>query len=406
MTLRRFLFWCHLTAGVLAGVVIAIMSVTGALLAYEKQLVLWADTRQFTVAPAVAGAPRLPLESLLAKAQETTPDAAVTAVTVRADDTMPVALAAGPRTIYVDPYDGRILGEGAPGVRRFFRSVTDWHRTLALSGEQRALGRAITGACNLAFLFIVASGLYLWWPKTWTRRQLRSVTLFKGDLSGKARDFNWHNTIGFWSAIPLFFVVLGATVISYPWASDLAYRMAGEAPPPRQRPPAAAQTQVQGGPGALARPERGGASERRRPSLAGIDALWATAERQVPEWRSINLRIPTAADAPVVFTIDRGYAGQPQKRGTLTLHRTSGDVVSWEPYASLSAGRQLRTWLRFVHTGEFYGLAGQTVAGLVSFGGAVLMYTGFALAFRRFLGWRVRVRNASRGAEPPVRRSA
>jgi uncharacterized iron-regulated membrane protein len=118
----------------------------------------------------------------------------------------------------------------------------------------------------------------------------------------------------------------------------------------------------------------------------------------VPEWRSINLRIPTAADAPVVFTIDRGYAGQPQKRGTLTLNRASGEVVRWEPYANLSAGRRLRTWLRFVHTGEFYGLAGQTVAGLVSFGGAVLMYTGFALTFRRFLGWRPRLRNARRPA--------
>src|SRR6185295_3839500 len=135
------------------------------------------------------------------------------------------ALAAGQRIVYVDPYDGRILGQASPGVRRFFRVVTDWHRTLALTGDQRAVGKAITGACNLAFLFIVCSGLYLWWPKTWTRRQLRSITLFNGGLRGKARDFNWHNTIGFWSAVPLFVVVLGATVISYPWASDLPYRI-------------------------------------------------------------------------------------------------------------------------------------------------------------------------------------
>jgi len=126
-----------------------------------------------------------------------------------------------------------------------------------------------------------------------------------------------------------------------------------------------------------------------------LDNLLPKAEQQVAGWRSINLRISTAADAPVVFTIDRGYAGQPQKRGTLTLNRASGEIVSWEPYASLSAGRRLRTWLRFVHTGEFYGLAGQTVAGLVSFGGAVLMYTGFALAFRRFLGWRLRLRKGA-----------
>ena len=406
--LRKVFFWCHLACGVAAGVVIFIMSVTGALLAYEKQMVLWAETRSFNIAPPSADAPRLSVESLLAKAQEVEPQAAFTGVTVRAGANSPVALAAGQRTLYVDPYDGRILGETSPGVRRFFRVVTDWHRTLALSGEQRTTGKAITGASNLAFLFIVASGIYLWWPKSWTRKQLRNVTLFNWDLRGKPRDFNWHNTIGFWSAIPLFFVVLGATVISYPWASDLAYRVVGEAPPPRQRPPAAAQG-PQGGPGGPG-PERGGpgrggrpgGGERPRPSLAGLDNLWPKAEQQVAGWRSINLRIPAGPDAPVVFTIDQGYAGQPQKRGTLTLNRASGEVVSWEPYSSLSIGRRVRTWLRFVHTGEFYGLTGQTIAGIVSAGGGVLVYTGLALAFRRFVAWRGRRRSPTRDYQQPA----
>ena len=383
--MRKLFFWCHLTCGVLAGVVIFVMSITGALLAYEKQIVAWADMRSFRVAAVSPDSPRLPIDTLIARAQEADPQAAVTAITVRADRTAPVALATPQRVIYLDPYGGRVLGNGSPGVRRFFRLVTDWHRTLALTGDQRATGKAITGASNLAFLFIVGSGIYLWWPRTWTRKQLRNVTLFNGDLRGKARDFNWHNTIGFWSAIPLFVVVLGATVISYPWASDLAYRVAGEAPPPRQQPPAAQQGTARSG------------AERPKPSLAGLDALLARAAQQVPEWRTINLRLPSAAAAPVVFTIDRGTGGQPQKRATLTLNRTSGEVVSWEPYSSLSAGRRLRTWLRFVHTGEFYGLTGQAIAGVASFGGAVLVYTGLALAFRRFVAWRGRARN-TRGA--------
>jgi len=397
MTLRRFVFWCHLACGVFAGLVIFIMSITGALLAYEKQIVLWADTRGFDVAAPASGAPRLPLEALVARAQDAEPETVFTGITVRAGASTPVALAAGQRIVYVDPYDGRILGQASPGVRRFFRVVTDWHRTLALTGDQRAVGKAITGACNLAFLFIVCSGLYLWWPKTWTRRQLRSITLFNGGLRGKARDFNWHNTIGFWSAVPLFVVVLGATVISYPWASDLPYRIVGEEPPPRARPPAVAQAQAAAGGGERSR-EGGG--ERRKPSLAGLDAAWPKAEQQVAGWRAINVRIPAGENAPVVFTIDRGHAGQPQKRGTLTLNRASGEIVSWEPYSSLSAGRRLRTWLRFVHTGEFYGLAGQAIAGVASFGGAVLVYTGLALALRRFIAWRGRGRSAREYRQP------
>ena len=62
-----------------------------------------------------------------------------------------------------------------------------------------------------------------------------AVVWFRGGLRGKARDFNWHNVIGLWCAVPLFVVVLSGVVISYPWASDLVYRVAGEAPPARAR---------------------------------------------------------------------------------------------------------------------------------------------------------------------------
>ncbi len=61
--------------------------------------------------------------------------------------------------------------------------------------------------------------------------------------------------------------------------------------------------------------------------------------------------------------------------------------MTWETFGDLSRGRQVRSWLRFAHTGEVYGLAGQTVAGLVSAGGVALVYTGLALAWRRFRAW-------------------
>ncbi len=40
-------------------------------------------------------------------------------------------------------------------------------------------------------------------------------------LRGKARDWNWHNVIGFWSSAVLIVLTLTAAVMSYPWANDL-----------------------------------------------------------------------------------------------------------------------------------------------------------------------------------------
>ena len=49
---RTVLFWLHLAAGVLAGAVVLIMSVTGVALTYEKQVIEWADGRaSFRVVP-------------------------------------------------------------------------------------------------------------------------------------------------------------------------------------------------------------------------------------------------------------------------------------------------------------------------------------------------------------------
>lgn len=59
----------------------------------------------------------------------------------------------------------------------------------------------------------------------------------------------------------------------------------------------------------------------------------------------------------------------------------------WEPFSSYTRGRQLRSIMRFAHTGEVIGIAGQTIAGLVSTGGAVLVLTGLALAIRRLRAW-------------------
>ena len=80
----------------------------------------------------------------------------------------------------------------------------------------------------------------------------------------------------------------------------------------------------------------------------------------MPGWRSINLRLTD--EGPAVFAIDAGSGGQPQLRSSLSLHRTTGEVVRWEPFAAQSAGRRLRSWTRFTHTGEYYGLAGQTLS--------------------------------------------
>ena len=373
---RKILFWCHLTSGITIAGFVVIMSATGVLLTYQKQITAWADRRSVSLDPGSKG--RLPVDTLLARA-ELSAGAKATSVLLRSKPTAAAEVSFGrERRELVDPYTGRVLGEGSAGTREFFRTVTALHRTFGATGENRAVGRALTGAANFAFLFLVISGFYLWWPRNLTWKSVRNVLTFRRGLRGKARDFNWHHVVGFWSLVPLFLITLSGVVISYRWASDLVYRAVGEKP-------AVAARAANGAPAPA--PDRRSATEP-----AALELLFVLASRQVPEWKSLSMTIPGGAEKSVTISIDAGSGGQPQLRSSLVADRASGEVVRWDRFGDQSAGRRLRSILRFAHTGEILGIPGQTIAGLVSLGSVILAWTGIALVLRRLRGWITRRR--------------
>jgi uncharacterized iron-regulated membrane protein len=395
MSFRTALFWSHLIAGLLAGSVVFIMSFTGAALSLQPQILAWAERDLRTVTPPSADAAWLGPDVLVERIRQQRPGASVTAITreygatqaaaVALSNAVAAAPANGQQTIiYVNPYSGEIVGQADPASpwRRFFRLNTDWHRYLSLTGGSRSTGRWITGVSNALFLFLGISGLILWVPRLWTSAAIRMVLVFRGGLSGRARDFNWHNVIGVWSAGVLIVLTFTALGISFPKTYDVIYSVTGI-----QRPPAAHMPQ--GGP-----PREGQRSDARdtvtAPVVTGLDRLWQEAEQKLPTWRSIAMRLPARSDETVTLTMNDRARLNPMARSTLVMHAASGAIVRWEPYEDLTMGQRLRTWMRFGHTGELWGLPGQVVAGLASAGGCVLVYTGFALAVRRLLAWRDR----------------
>jgi uncharacterized iron-regulated membrane protein len=383
MSIRKYFFWLHLTAGSLAGIVILVMCITGVLLSFEKQMTTWTERKVRHVTP-TADQARIGVGTLLVLAMHKESSLPVS-VLWRAEPDSTVEIGFGrERTIFVNPYTGNRLGEGAVRLRSFFRSMEEAHRWLATSGRLRPMARSVTGAANLLFLFLACSGLYLWCPRGWSVTSLKAVICFRGGLAGKARDFNWHNTIGFWSCVPLIVIVSCSVVMSYSWGNNLVYRLAGSPRPtanltgrtvdPRQAPPVSFDQDE-------------------------LNRLSARAEKKVPGWRAISMRLPAPTDTSVAFAIDSGDGVRPDKRAQLLLGRTSGNELRFEPFLSNSRGRRWRLWMRFAHTGEAFGVIGQAFAGAASLGGAFLVYTGISLALRRFFAWRARVRPAEHGLE-------
>lgn len=377
MHLRKLLFWAHLVAGLAVGVVVFVMAVSGTLLSYERQIVRWADrdaaaqnpassdpAEQRSIADPAGSAQRLSPEPLLAALHRSLPSgASITRLTLQAEPDAPalVSLRDG-STLLVSQTTGAVLKRSA--ARSVFHALEDVHRALALGLlHYRSAGTTVTGACNAAFFFLVLSGIYLWWPRKWTRRALRAVVWFEAGKRGKARDFNWHNVIGLWCALPLSVIVLSGLFISYPGLAQLV-----EKGSPLARPGAAPAQPP-------ARAARDGA-----PTL---DSLFADAAQRVPGWRAITIRFPAPEGSALTFAILKGEGVRPTHWSRLTVDRKTGAPLRWQQYGELGAARRAIAWGRWLHTGEAGGILGQTAAALASAGAALLVWTGFSLAWRR-----------------------
>jgi uncharacterized iron-regulated membrane protein len=393
---RPTLFWLHLVAGVAAGVAVLVMSVTGALLTYQRQVTAWAGGS----VEAPAGATRLALDTLVARVRAAEPGAAVTGVTLRDDPRAPVAVGVEPRrTVLVNPYTGAVLA-GKPAVRAFFAEVERWHRSLATGPSVRdPLGVQLAGAGNMAFLFLLLTGAFLWWPRRLSARALKAVAVPNLRARGRARDWNWHHVLGAWTAPVLLLVVGSATLISYGWTGDLVTRAFGGTPAPR----AEGGRPSGGGSGA-----GGGGREAKPPAFAAdLDATFARAAAAAPGWRSLQLRFAPGGAPTATLTASATASNRPDGRTTLTVDARTGAITKVQPYAALPVPQKVRSWVRPLHTGEAGGVVGQTLAGLASLAGVGLVWTGLALTWRRFMArWRQRTLEAVEDERQPVAAAA
>ena len=364
---RKAVFWLHLIAGVLGGIVIFIMCVTGAALSFEKNITEYVERGQRFVS---VGERRFSAYELLNGVVTARPDSRPSSLLLTDDPAAAAVVALGREgRVFVDPYTGAIKGEGNANVRKFFGLMTDLHRWIGLSGDGRAAGKAITGASNLMFLFLAITGIYIWFPRKLTLRQLTPRLWFKSGLSGKANDFNRHNVVGFWCSLALVVLTVTAAVISYQWAANLLYTLTGNEAPSAQR----------------SAPSPGPAEASPFSVPANVDLLWSAAERHANGAKSISLRLPVTNDA--VFTIDEGKSWNIFARSTLTLDAGTGSTVKWDAHADRNSAQKLRSWFRFTHTGESFGIVGQIIGFIACLGGAYLVYTGLSLAVRRFSRW-------------------
>jgi uncharacterized iron-regulated membrane protein len=383
MTARRILFWIHLLTGITVGSVVAFLAITGSILAFQQQIIRRSEHKFMS---AVARSQVCVTPSQILTNTSSLGYGAPTSWMSYADHRPTEVAFPHGRLLLVDACTGAALDANAGRLRGFFDQVHDLHRYVAFVGTKNEDLRSIKNACVLAFLFLLLSGLVLWLPRQWTWKHARVGLIPKWKGLGRASEWSLHTVVGFWLFLPLLTIVLTGLIMAYAWANGLLYRAARETLPP-------------------VRAER----EAKADALPierykDLDRLIAKAAAQDPAWSSLLLRMPSAKGKEIAFTLDEGEGGDPRTKSQLSLTRKTAEVAKWTRYEDNSRARRWRLLAHFVHTGEVFGVAGQTVMFITALGTSLLVLTGFSLSIRRWLAWRRRKKRAH--GTPPDTRNA
>ena len=209
--LRKAVFQVHLWTGLIIGLYVVMLSVTGSALVYRVEL-----ERQFhTPRPAFQpGVTPMNTEQLTAAAQRVYPDWKVTRVGNRITRRNPVIeiwveRGGEKRERLFNPYTGADLGDALPKKVLFLDAVAGLHDELLLEET----GHTLNAIGSVLVTLLAVTGLIVWWPGI--RNWRRSLMVKRG--SNWAR-FNWdlHSALGFWTFILLAMWGVTGIYLAYP----------------------------------------------------------------------------------------------------------------------------------------------------------------------------------------------
>ncbi len=376
--LKKVLFQVHWFFGITAGLVLALMGITGAIYSFEDEILEWTNPDALYVEPR---GEQLPPVELVRKLESATGlVVAILRVETVGNKAAQVYFTPapgerrGPMRNF-DPYTGDLKPDATGAA--FFDFVLKLHRYLAL-GEY---GKQVTAACTLILVFFCLSGLYLRWP----RKPLNWRVWLTLDWAKKGRSFNWdlHSVFGTWCLLfYLLFAITGLTW-SYDWVKNGMDRLLGDAPAGEQR---------KGGGG---RPGKG-APQGPLPTVDYV-AVWNSIKTAAgPDLAGYNIRLPNVAGQQATIFYLLKDSPHPRALNAITLDPATGKVSEVSRYAEKSLGAQLLISNYALHVGSYFGLVGRIIMTVAALMMPLFFITGWLLYLDRRRKKR-EVRNARGG---------
>ncbi|BDD06764.1 membrane protein (plasmid) [Aureibacter tunicatorum] len=265
-------------------------------------------------------------------------------------------------SVYLNPYSGEVI-RVKDHFKGFFAFVLKGHTRLWLPKD---IGENIIALSTLIFLSMVISGIVLWWPKNKKGLKQRLVFLWKSTTKWKRKNFDLHTIIGFYASSLAFALAFTGCVMAYGWFYFIVFKATGGDKNPR-----------------FVYPEN---ISKAGVPVKPIDELVPILMDRYSEAKSYELHFPENDTTGILVEMansdglhyDMDYRFYDQR----TLEELSTNSI-YGAYENADFADKVIRMNYDIHIGAIGGLAGKIIAFIASLLAASLPVTGFLMYWGR-----------------------
>lgn len=357
-TYKKWISRLHLWLGLGSGLVVFIVAVTGCIFVFHDEIKDFTrDYRKVEVENSAWTTP----SKLQQKALQKFPGAEPGMVVYQGQDRSAFVytlIERVPYHLYFNPYSGEFL-KAENLENDFFLIVEDLHMHLWLPEK---IGKQVIGISTLIFLFMLVSGIILWWPKK--RKNFKNRLKIKWDAKWKRINYDWHGVTGIYISLLAFFIAVMGLSFSYEWVNKGLYDMANFW---QEKPGDNIDIKIQSG--------------ELESSPNAIDVAMVKTQELKPNdqmffvWEQGESLPIVTGSYPTALAYDH--------QSNFYFHPRDGKLLKEHDYREKSAGMKLQEMTYGLHTGQYFGLPGKILAFFASLFVAGLPVSGFIIYLGR-----------------------
>ena len=390
----------HLWLSVPFGLIITLVCFSGAMLVFENEANEW-FRRDLYYVETLKESP-LPMDKLLEKVATTLPDSvSVTGVSISSDPgrAYQVSLSKPRRaSSYVDQYTGEVKGKSERSG--FFMFMFRMHRWLLDSmnpgNEGIFWGKMIVGVSTLLLVFVLISGIVIWWPRT--RKALKNSLKITATKGWRRFWYDLHVAGGMYALIFLLAMALTGLTWSFPWYRTAFYKVFGvevqqraaqgheqKSDAQKRDTKLAAHREKKREGNEVRKGERSGRPENNHSDMYSVTSpfvywqeIYDKLGRQNPEYKQISISSGTAS-------VSFNRFGNQRASDRYSFNTDNGEFTETSLYQHQDKSGKIRGWIYSVHVGNWGGMFTRILTFIAALLGAALPLTGYYLWIRRLI---------------------